>query len=260
MQQCPNCNHRNRLGVVFCENCGASLIGNSPISTKSLGGDNAVPQAVEVVINSTGESVLTDNTLLRIEIEGSNEPILLKPGPEVILGRRDPTTGAMPDVDLTQFAGYRMGVSRRHAALRPGEGRRLDLWDLGSSNGTFLNGTRLGAHRPYRLRDGDEIRLGQMVMRLYFHLPQTAGAVAAPADTTKPSKSTATAAPVVETAAKPDNKSDKPDAKAPEPVPPAVSQAATRAIPLVQPPHKEPNSSHPGEAAKPDGVPPPKNP
>ena len=30
---------------------------------------------------------------------------------------------------------------------------------------------RLSSHRPYRLRDGDEIRLGQMVMKMYFQLP-----------------------------------------------------------------------------------------
>ncbi|MHB8625911.1 MAG: FHA domain-containing protein [Aggregatilineales bacterium] len=255
MQQCPNCNHRNRLGVVFCENCGASLIGNSPISTKSLGGDNALPEATEVAVATTGESVLTDSTLLRIEIEGSNEPILLKPGPEVILGRRDPTTGAMPDVDLTQFAGYRMGVSRRHAALRPGEGRRLDLWDLGSSNGTFLNGTRLGAHRPYRLRDGDEIRLGQMLMRLYFHLPQAAGVTPAPADTTKPSKPNLSAA---KEAVEVDDKADKVDTS---PVPPPTAQSATSVMTVPPPaPQQDTGAAHSDEAAKPGTISPLKNP
>jgi pSer/pThr/pTyr-binding forkhead associated (FHA) protein len=260
MQVCPNCNHRNRLGVVFCENCGASLIGNSPISTKSLGGDNALPEAAEVFVAATGESVLTDSTLLRIEIEGSNEPILLKPGPEVILGRRDPTTGAMPDVDLTQFAGYRMGVSRRHAAFRPGEGRRLDLWDLGSSNGTFLNGTRLGAHRPYRLRDGDEIRLGQMLMRLYFHLPQAADTAAIPADTTKPNKPPVSAAN--ESIEGADKTTIKMDANGAPPVPPLAPQNATSVVPLPPPsaPQSATNASQPDEAAKPGSVPPLKNP
>ena len=63
------------------------------------------------------------------------------------------------------------GIARRDAALRQGENNRLDLWDLGSSTGTYLNGVRLVAHRPNRIHDGDEIRLGQMVMRLYFHRP-----------------------------------------------------------------------------------------
>jgi hypothetical protein len=243
MQLCPNCNHRNRLGVVFCENCGASLIGSSPISTKSLGGDSALPEAAEVVVNESGESVLTESTLLRIEIEGSSEPVLLKPGAEVILGRRDPTTGAMPDVDLTQFAGYRMGVSRRHAALRPGEGRRLDLWDLGSSNGTFLNGTRLGAHRPYRLRDGDEIRLGQMLMHLYFHLPQAVGVPSPPEDTTKPAK------PKQEGASPNTNSTDQPGQMGVTLVPPSA--------PL---PKNDSNTVHTDESPKPGSTSPLKPP
>ncbi len=171
MQQCPNCNHRNRPGVVFCENCGASLIGNSPMSTRNLPNGNAVATAIENAIAEIGNDLFAEGMLLRVEIDGGTEPILLKPKQEMILGRRDPATGAMPDVDLTPFAGYRMGVSRRHAAIRPAEGNRLDVWDLGSSNGTFLNGTRLGAHRPYKLRDGDEIRLGQMMMKMYFQTP-----------------------------------------------------------------------------------------
>jgi pSer/pThr/pTyr-binding forkhead associated (FHA) protein len=157
--------------VVFCDNCGASLIGDSPLSTKNFNQNQnataSTPEANEIIA-SAGSDIFAQGTILRIEIEGA-EPILLKPKPETVFGRRDPATGSMPDVDLTPFAGYRMGVSRKHALIRQGEGAdRLDLWDLGSSNGTFLNGTRLNANRPYRLRDGDEIRFGQMVMHVYF--------------------------------------------------------------------------------------------
>ncbi len=135
MQQCPNCNFKNRLGVVFCENCGASLIGTSALSTRSLGdGETSVILSTEqaAIISGIGADMFNEGTLLRIEIDGGTEPVLLKPSQEMIMGRRDPATGAMPDVDLTPFAGYRMGVSRRHAAIRIGEGNRLDVWDLGS--------------------------------------------------------------------------------------------------------------------------------
>ncbi len=175
MQQCPNCGHLNRAGVVFCENCGASLIGKMPLDTKSLESSTDAEKA-EVGIDS---SVLTDvkvqgvskfakGDLLKLEIEGSPDPIIFEPKDESIFGRRDPATGAMPDVDLTPFAGYRMGVSRRHAAIRQSDEQSLDIWDLGSSNGTYLNGQRLSAHRPYRLHNGDEIRLGQMIIRVMF--------------------------------------------------------------------------------------------
>ncbi len=94
---------------------------------------------------------------------------MLKQKRETIFGRGATLPqSAMPGVDMTPFAGYRMGVSRRHAAIRRNENNQLELWDLGSSNGTYLNGVRLAAHRPNRLRDGDEIRLGQMVLRVRF--------------------------------------------------------------------------------------------
>lgn len=170
MQQCANCQFSNRVGVAFCEKCGASLISVSPFATRSLGSEELLSTSVRAFTTQPSNNVITASTVIRIEVAGFAEPVLIKPQQEIVLGRRDPATGAMPDVDLTPFAGYRMGVSRRHAALRPGEENRLDLWDLGSGNGTFLNGTRLGAHRPYRLNDNDEVRLGQMAMKVYFEV------------------------------------------------------------------------------------------
>src|SRR5579859_6290268 len=192
MQVCQNCGHRNRPGVVFCENCGASLIGSSPLSTKSFGqrGDAAGDKDTAKIIESAGSDVFGQGTILRMEIEGA-EPILLRPKQETVFGRRDPATGSMPDVDLTPFAGYRMGVSRKHAIIRQNDesNERLDLWDMGSSNGTFLNGTRLNANRPYRLRDGDEIRFGQMIMKIYFQHTPTEGLPNPPASSSTPSPS-----------------------------------------------------------------------
>ncbi|MCE7948849.1 MAG: FHA domain-containing protein [Chloroflexi bacterium CFX4] len=166
MQACPNCKHLNRIGVVFCENCGASLIGDAPLGTRSIGINTPMEVREALAVIKSAEPFPAD-VMLRIEIADA-EPILLKQKRETIFGRRDPATGAMPDVDMTPFAGYRMGVSRRHAAIRQAENNQLELWDLGSSNGTYLNGVRLAAHRPNRLQDGDEIRLGQMVLHVRF--------------------------------------------------------------------------------------------
>ncbi len=177
-QICPNCGHRNRPGILLCENCGTNLMTGKQISvgtrdlkrdaeTGSLEGADTLDTGQTKAIESAGSGTFTENMVLRIEIEGAGTPMLVYPKQEIILGRRDPNTGAMPDVDLTAYAGYRMGVSRSHAAIRF-QDKQLHVSDLGSSNGTFLNGTRLNAHRPYQLRDGDEVRLGQMVLRLFF--------------------------------------------------------------------------------------------
>lgn len=175
MQECSNCGHANRDGILFCENCGHSLTGEPAVgSTKAF--NEQGPGTEEVL--SAGSDVLMPNSNLRIEIEGGPEPIIIAPKAELIFGRRDPATGAMPDIDLTPYAGYRMGVSRRHTAIRMTDDKYLDVWDLGSSNGTFLNGQRLNAHRPYRMHDGDRLRLGQMTIRVIFLPTETPEAVA----------------------------------------------------------------------------------
>jgi pSer/pThr/pTyr-binding forkhead associated (FHA) protein len=54
-------------------------------------------------------------------------------------------------------------LSRHHVLVRP-IGYSLEVIDLGSANGTFVNGTRVRA--PTRLRDGDVLRIGQISLKL----------------------------------------------------------------------------------------------
>jgi hypothetical protein len=182
-QICPACGHRNRVGVLVCEDCGTNLTTGqrTDLGTRDLREpeslddvQSAAEQMVRLgereakAVSTAGTNTFNRSMSLRIEVEGGSKPIVLKPRNEdMIFGRRDPTTGSAPEVDLTPFAGYRMGVSRRHASLQM-EAERLSLWDLGSSNGTFLNGNKLNPHQPYGLSDGDEVRLGQMVLKVYF--------------------------------------------------------------------------------------------
>ncbi|MDF3075684.1 MAG: cya [Alphaproteobacteria bacterium] len=52
-------------------------------------------------------------------------------------------------------------LSRRHARLRIGEGR-LTIEDLGSTNGTIVDGMRLPVETPRPLRDGAQLLLGEI--------------------------------------------------------------------------------------------------
>ena len=54
-------------------------------------------------------------------------------------------------------------VSRRHALIHLQNVGEAWLIDFGSSNGTFLNKQRI--HRPIRLRDGDQITIGDEVFK-----------------------------------------------------------------------------------------------
>jgi pSer/pThr/pTyr-binding forkhead associated (FHA) protein len=54
-------------------------------------------------------------------------------------------------------------LSRRHAAVRPVDGG-IEIEDLGSLNGTFVNGKRIDA--PTRLAGGDSVKIGQSILEL----------------------------------------------------------------------------------------------
>ena len=62
-------------------------------------------------------------------------------------------------------------ISRRHAALRI-EGETAVVEDLGSSNGTFVNGTRVDD--PRRLREGDSLQLGATILEVRSARGETA--------------------------------------------------------------------------------------
>jgi pSer/pThr/pTyr-binding forkhead associated (FHA) protein len=70
-------------------------------------------------------------------------------------------------IDLTCFHAYEMGVSRRHAAFELC-GNCLKLHDLGSRNGTYLNGSRVSPEKAPIVRDGDELELGHLKLYVYF--------------------------------------------------------------------------------------------
>jgi pSer/pThr/pTyr-binding forkhead associated (FHA) protein len=93
-----------------------------------------------------------------------------------VLGRADPMSAFRPDLDYAPYGAMRHGVSRRHALVRPGE-HTLYLIDQNSTNGTWVNGTRLMPGREFRLSDNDIIELGalRMVLRI-VQAPQAADA------------------------------------------------------------------------------------
>lgn len=84
---------------------------------------------------------------------------------EIILGR-DPAADRQIDAP---------GISRRHARLYQ-QGDDYWLEDLGSTNGTFVNGR---AVRKQTLADGDVIEIGRCAVRYQVHAGTVAGAPAA---------------------------------------------------------------------------------
>jgi len=84
---------------------------------------------------------------------------------ETTVGRIDPVTGILPDIDLTPVDGRR-SISRRHARLRREEdGSFSVIEDVGTMNGTFVNGVRLAAGRAAPVASGDSVVFGTIQCR-----------------------------------------------------------------------------------------------
>jgi len=83
----------------------------------------------------------------------------LSAGPDNTVGRADPVTGINPEIDLTKIDTDRSS-SRRHAKIYHRDGRFYVAEEIGTMNGTFVNGKRIETGRPVEFRPGDVLRFG----------------------------------------------------------------------------------------------------
>lgn len=112
--------------------------------------------------------------LVGLRTDHKDKPIGIEIFGDVIMGRSMAEEGRV-DVDLTNYDAINLGVSRRHALLRP-ERDRLVLIDLGSTNGTLCNAIKLRPGRPHELADGDTISLAGLHFKLQImSRPKTVG-------------------------------------------------------------------------------------
>ncbi|MDP3185929.1 MAG: FHA domain-containing protein [Anaerolineales bacterium] len=86
---------------------------------------------------------------------------------EFSLGRVSEGQPIMPDIDLTPYKAYDKGVSRLHAILRRVK-NKIVIMDLGSSNGTYVNGNRLSPQVEHVLTHGDTVHLGKLKIQILF--------------------------------------------------------------------------------------------
>lgn len=164
MISCPNCGRENDAAEKICVYCGAPIDPGHVSTTRALEDtdyEEGRPQWGTARFNSR-------MCLIVNERDSRDRHVFdFDAIEELVLGRHDPETGQTPDIDLAVYNAAEKGVSRRHAIISRRD-TALNIIDQGSPNGTFLNGQRLVAHQPRVLRDGDEVRLGHLVLRISF--------------------------------------------------------------------------------------------
>ncbi len=165
---CPVCGLKNQPDTERCIRCGVILLADattaqvpSEIADQIKAGRSGVTQPLSV----HRHGLLNDGVVLYIA--GEVRPLVIRGQKEFLLGRRTEGPLAEDMIDLTPYHGHLLGVSRRHARLKI-DGEDTFVEDLDSTNGTWLNERRLAANTPYVIRNGDQLRLGQLIMFIYF--------------------------------------------------------------------------------------------
>jgi hypothetical protein len=170
---CPACGHPNVAGSAFCENCGNPLPQAQPVAPQPAAAP-AVPPPVSVPPVpvppvaappvAAPPVIPTAYVTGRLVIQTSNVSLPIPQGKQiVVIGREDPVSGIFPDIDLDPYGAQEEGVGRRHAQL-VFQGGQVCLEDLDSVNGTVVNKQKLNPRQPRPIKEGDELRLGKMLM------------------------------------------------------------------------------------------------
>lgn len=169
MLKCSECGTDNYIGTLFCNECGWSLTGEAPktqpfIDLTSLSSNHGIDRPISTKPIETDQ---VEKAKLTFGIVGSGRSIAIDLNKTIRVGRSDHNRKNVPELDLTEDQGVEHGVSREHALVRSGI-QGVSLVDLGSTNGTELNSHRLPPNEPYPLSNGDSIRFGRLLVRVFF--------------------------------------------------------------------------------------------
>ncbi len=156
---CNNCLHKNPPGAIFCAECGAQLTAGE-IATQSIRTDKVAVHARQGAPPISIPKALVDNAWGSLHLMDSGQILPLTDRNEYTLGRLSEGQPVVPDLDLSAHQAYAAGVSRLHALLKR-DGKRVVIMDLGSANGTYVNGKRLTSNTERLLNHGDVVALGK---------------------------------------------------------------------------------------------------
>ena len=154
---CPSCQHQEVEGALFCGECGAQL--SESLITRVISPSGLPHQGLDTAPSPHKKTVKSGSLTLQI-LEGG-QILSLADRNEFTMGRVSEGQTIMPDIDLTAYNAYEGGVSRLHAVLKKSKGKVI-IMDLGSANGTYINGVRLKPENEYPLSHGNIITLGKL--------------------------------------------------------------------------------------------------
>jgi pSer/pThr/pTyr-binding forkhead associated (FHA) protein len=161
---CPNCQSKNMLGAIFCQDCGVQLLSEDGAMVGREAARSETQTVPEPVHASSAAQVapsVPPGAKVALYLQERNEILPLIDREEITLGRAIEGQPIIPDLDLTPYNGYEKGVSRLHVSIRI-DGNQVIVTDLGSANGTWVNGSKLLPNQSQAIAHGDMLALGKL--------------------------------------------------------------------------------------------------
>lgn len=162
---CPFCQATYIDNTLFCDECGTYLVVEEKRETFPLEDDLLSPAAnplVEPLVPGTTSAIISSTPpTLFVEICEQDRTLEIALSKTIYIGRIDPAANIYPEIDLSTENGLEYGVSRQHLRILF-RGGQVFVEDLGSINGTTINGRRLLAYLPEPLANGDALTLGRL--------------------------------------------------------------------------------------------------
>lgn len=162
MISCKVCNNQEFNGVIFCGECGSQLAFLSGMKVDTL----VYPSqgiGLEMDINNTIPKKLLESRNFILYYADGEEVLNLPDQDEFTIGRFVEGQVITPDVDLNPYDAFDKGISRIHATIRIDEKKnKIHVVDLGSANGSSVNGYEIPANSEVPLNHGDVLSLGKI--------------------------------------------------------------------------------------------------
>lgn len=163
---CPNCQHKNMTGSMFCSECGANIGTEEGLTTQNIETGEIKPALEGKPGRVARQPAITKlDTWGTLHLLDTGQMLPLSDRNEFTLGRISEGQPIMPDIDLSPYQAYASGVSRLHAVLKR-DGSRIVIMDLGSSNGTYVNAKRLNPNLEQPIQHSDIISLGKLKIQI----------------------------------------------------------------------------------------------
>jgi hypothetical protein len=166
MISCKVCNNQEFQGVLFCSECGSQV---AYLTGKKV--DTFVypsqARSQDLDIRNTIPKKLLESRNFILYYADGEEVLNLPDQDEFTIGRYVEGQVITPDVDLNQFEAFDMGISRLHATIRiDGKKNKFHVIDLGSANGSSINGYEIPANSEVPLNHGDVLSLGKFNLKV----------------------------------------------------------------------------------------------